>query len=109
MNPEEKQAQKEKIQAEITVMRGEIDALEESTQPIAPDVSLGRLTRMDAIASKGVNEAALNDARLKLARLQEALEKLEGEAYGICVSCGEPIAPARLEFMPEAKTCVQCA
>lgn len=109
MNADEKRAQKEKIEDEIAVVKREIAALEENTRPIAPDVSLGRLTRMDAIASKGVNEAALNDARGKLQKLEQALEKLDGAGYGICVGCGQPIPPARLEFMPEATTCVNCA
>jgi len=41
-------------------------------------------------------------------RLAEALERLRGGMYGTCEECGEPIAPARLQAMPEATTCVRC-
>ncbi len=41
-------------------------------------------------------------------RLAEALERLEKGTYGICEECGEPIAPARLQAMPEVTTCVRC-
>jgi RNA polymerase-binding transcription factor DksA len=41
-------------------------------------------------------------------RLAEALELLETGEYGVCEECGEDIAPARLEWLPEARTCVGC-
>jgi DnaK suppressor protein len=44
-----------------------------------------------------------------LARTERALTKLDEETYGICDGCGEPIAAARLEAMPDSVLCVQCA
>ena len=41
-------------------------------------------------------------------RLAEALERLRKGTYGVCEECGEPIAPARLEALPEVTTCVRC-
>lgn len=41
-------------------------------------------------------------------RLSEALDRLNEGEYGICVECGERIAPARLRAMPEVTTCVRC-
>lgn len=41
-------------------------------------------------------------------RLAEALKRLREGAYGICEECGEPIAPARLQAMPEVTTCIRC-
>jgi RNA polymerase-binding transcription factor DksA len=41
-------------------------------------------------------------------KLAEALERLRGGEYGLCVECGETIAPARLRVMPEVTTCVRC-
>ncbi|MCR9142097.1 MAG: TraR/DksA C4-type zinc finger protein [bacterium] len=100
---------KSKIQADLEALRSDIAGLEESTQPIAPDVSLGRLTRMDAIQNKSVNEAALSESLVKLEKLKSALTKLDETNFGVCESCGEAIAPARLEYMPETTTCVNCA
>jgi len=94
---------------EIENIKNEISALEENTRPIAPAVSLGRLTRMDAIANKGVNEAALNDAQVRLQKLEVALQKLSDNSYGICSKCGAAIPTARLELIPESTTCVNCA
>ncbi|MGW5187829.1 TraR/DksA family transcriptional regulator [Kribbella sp. NPDC004138] len=29
--------------------------------------------------------------------------------YGTCEQCGQPIAPARLQARPAARTCITCA
>jgi DnaK suppressor protein len=42
-------------------------------------------------------------------RVNRALEKLEEGTYGICDSCGKPIAPARLKAVPESVLCIECA
>ncbi len=44
----------------------------------------------------------------QLAQVEEALHRLENGEYGICSNCGQPIAPERLEIMPEATLCVRC-
>src|SRR5438128_11857113 len=41
-------------------------------------------------------------------RIAAALERLDEGEYGVCVECGENIAPARLRVMPEVTTCVRC-
>ena len=44
-----------------------------------------------------------------VARTERALAKLDEGTYGICDSCGAPIAPARLQAMPDVALCVTCA
>jgi DnaK suppressor protein len=41
-------------------------------------------------------------------RIAAALERLDAGEYGLCVECGESIAPARLQALPEVTTCVRC-
>lgn len=31
------------------------------------------------------------------------------QSDGVCVTCGEPIAPARLRALPTARQCITCA
>jgi DnaK suppressor protein len=40
--------------------------------------------------------------------LNRALRRLDNEMYGICESCGNPIAPKRLLARPEAVLCLDC-
>lgn len=51
-------------------------------------------------------EAHLNGM---LGLVNAALERFENGTYGICENCHQPISPERLEALPYATTCVQCA
>ena len=46
--------------------------------------------------------------RAHLAEVEHALHKFEEGTYGLCDSCGQPIAPDRLEALPQASLCVEC-
>jgi RNA polymerase-binding protein DksA len=43
-----------------------------------------------------------------LLEINEALRRLYRGEYGVCESCGQPIARARLEAMPHARLCLTC-
>jgi DnaK suppressor protein len=49
-----------------------------------------------------------NRIRQELAGIEHALQKFEEGTYGLCDSCGKPIAPERLEALPQASLCVDC-
>lgn len=44
-----------------------------------------------------------------LAETDDALRKFDEGKYGLCESCGGQIAEARLEAMPAARLCIDCA
>jgi len=46
--------------------------------------------------------------RNHLAEVGHALRKFEEGTYGLCDSCGQPIARDRLEALPQASLCVNC-
>jgi DnaK suppressor protein len=51
----------------------------------------------------------LGDRDRKLAaKIEAALERLEKGTYGVCESCGKPIAPARLRARPVTTLCFDC-
>ena len=107
------EAEKEKlagqIREKIETVKEDIVSYAELTQPVAPDDAIGRLTRMDAIGNKSINEAALREARNTLAKLERALKMIEQPGFGLCRECEEPIPLARLTIMPESDMCVDCA
>jgi len=82
--------------------------LADATQPIEPSVALGRLTRMEAIGEKSVNEAMHGQVKQRLERLYNALDRIEKETYGICVRCKKEMPYGRLEAVPESLVCVPC-
>ena len=60
-------------------------------------------------AERGEAEALANTLRDTLEEVEHALGKLDGGSYGQCEGCGKDIAPARLEAMPAARYCIDCA
>ncbi|MCB1764178.1 MAG: TraR/DksA family transcriptional regulator [Gammaproteobacteria bacterium] len=53
---------------------------------------------------------ALGEAgRLELSQINRTLERIDSDEYGICAECGEPIAEARLEVLPNSEYCISCA
>ena len=100
---------KKAIYNEISKTQKSIEDLDKQNKPIAPDVSLGRLTRMDAINNKSVIEASIRQAKLRLNSLNNALTKIDSEDFGFCIGCGEKIPIARFLIRPESVYCVKCA
>ena len=60
-------------------------------------------------AERGEAEALAHTLRETLSEVEHALGKLEDGSYGVCESCGQPIAAPRLEAMPAARLCIDCA
>ena len=60
-------------------------------------------------AERGEAETLALQLRDALAEVEHALDKMAEGTYGQCESCGEPIAQARLEAKPAARTCINCA
>lgn len=90
-------------------VKEEIKRLEEITKPISPDNAIGRLSRMEAIGEKSVNDAALRNAKMRVTKLNQALKRIADEEYGDCLECGEEISIKRLKTIPEATLCIKCA
>ncbi len=100
---------KEVISKKIKQVEERIQELEELTRPEAPDVAIGRVSRMDAINNRSINEAALRQAREKLHRLQHAFEKIDDPSFGVCSRCGGLIPTGRILIMPESTRCMRCS
>jgi len=55
-------------------------------------------------------DLALRDrSEQQLALVESALERIRHGTFGKCVRCGEPIAADRLEALPWAEHCIECA
>jgi DnaK suppressor protein len=54
-------------------------------------------------------DALVQQARLHLAEIAAAEERLQAGTYGTCERCGGPIGDERLAARPSARTCIRCA
>ena len=100
---------KQKFLQEIEKTEALIEEYRELTKPIAPDVAIGRVSRMDAINNKSINDAALRKAEEKLRKLKFAMSKVGSPQFGICGKCGTSIPVGRILIKPESMYCVNCA
>ncbi|MEX2572939.1 MAG: TraR/DksA C4-type zinc finger protein [Balneolaceae bacterium] len=109
MNESEKQRILEIIRQQLRDIAEEIGELKELTKPVEPDKSIGRLSRMDAINNKTINDSALREKKKLKQRLEKALERSGNKGFGDCMMCGKPIALGRLEYLPHTTRCIVCA
>lgn len=109
MYKQEKQVIKEKIENDIVQLTTQISTLEEKVKPISPDCGLGRLTRLEAMGEQDVNNKILDESRLRLIRLNNALQRINKPMFGICIECEESIGLGRMSVRPESVRCVNCA
>lgn len=80
-----------------------------SARPVELDQpAVGRVSRIDAIQQQKMLEANRHAQRSQLQLVQSALRRLEDDAYGECLACGESIAFARLKARPETPFCLEC-
>lgn len=109
MNDQNKQDLKNKIIQLIKKSEKDLIEIRKMTQPVVPENSLGRISRMDAINNKSVMELAQRNKEAKLSKLQMALSKIDDPDFGKCSNCGNGIQPRRLMFLPESTKCIHCA
>lgn len=100
---------KHKILDEILKTETTINEYKEMTKPVAPDVAIGRISRMDAINNNSVAAAALLQAEIKLKNLNRVLSTVGTKDFGICIKCHKPIPVGRILIRPESLLCVNCA
>ena len=109
MNKQERKKTKEAIKNSIKETKKDISILKELTKPISPENAIGRVSRMDAINNKSVNEAALRSAIKKLTLLESAFQKINHKDFGLCVRCKNEIPIQRILLIPQSNRCVHCA
>lgn len=109
MEADDQQKFRSIIEARLSEIATELTAMEQSTETIAPDVSIGRLSRLDSMQHQQMALAGKHRLEEERSRLVAAEFRIEEGTYGICRLCGEDIAIERLEYQPDAVTCVPCA
>ncbi len=105
---------REAARARLTARRDELNKLssisaEDRNAVELDQQSVGRLSRMDAMQRQAMAQAQERARAVELARLEQAMRRLEDGEYGWCATCGDQIAAARLEVDPAAAVCVECA
>ncbi len=96
------------INERIAELRGQLAENDPVGDPVSPDSSIGRLSRVDAMQQQEMRLALVRQRKDELARLESALKLIDAGKYGECNGCGEDIPEKRLEAVPDAQMCVPC-
>jgi len=66
---------------------------------------------LDAVSEERARELDMlltDREKQKLKQIDDALDRIEENLYGLCEECGVKIPKARLKVVPFAKYCVEC-
>lgn len=97
------------IEEKIKDLTLEIDELRQIAKPIEPENAIGRISRMDAINNKSINDRMLRNSLQKLKNLKTGLNRLDNIDFGVCIQCKREININRLLLIPETLKCVKCS
>lgn len=79
--------------------------LRREQEPLSADFSEQAVQRENDEVLQGIGDAAHDELRL----IDRALRRLDSGDYFDCARCGAPIGEARLEAIPYADLCSDCA
>lgn len=104
--------QKGQLQNKLLVLKDELEMLlkqsSASSQIVALDQPIGRLSRMDALQQQAMAVANRAGHQQRLVLIKAALLAFRQQRYGECRRCEEPIDYARLQVRPESPFCLEC-
>lgn len=78
-----------------------------ATGETAPDIG----DILDSVSEERTRELDMiltDREKQKLKQIDDALDRIEENTYGLCEECGVKIPRARLKVVPFAKYCVEC-
>lgn len=106
------QAKLESLKSKLLAEQQRLNGLLERTgkhlhrdEPVSADFA----EQAVEVSNDEVVEHLDEDARIELQQISAALKRIDDGRYGVCVSCDENINEQRLEAVPFASECIDCA
>ncbi len=97
---------KQQIETRLKELNGRLRSVEDALDVAAdPDLEDQAIELQDDEVLEGLGRAGEREIQL----LGRALVRIENGTYGICKACGEQISAARLDAVPYAVLCRDCA
>lgn len=105
---------KEKLEAELAVVTTELKGIgaklsDETGDWVAVPEKLETAADPNVVADVAEDwtqkDAVLSELEVRYRNIKRALEKIEGDTYGVCEISGERIEEDRLAANPAARTC----
>ncbi len=94
------------LELKLSELLGRSQVIEDDLRnPLEADSSEQAIDLADDESLAGVDEVL----RREIHEIRLALVRIEDGSYGTCMECGGPIRPERLEALPTATKCINCA
>lgn len=103
MDIDDRKIQIETRIAELTTHMKRIS--DDLDQPLSADLEDQAIDLEDDEVLERLGQANSQEVRL----LKDALTRIADGSYGVCAQCGEDISDARLDVVPHAMICRNCA
>lgn len=100
-------ALREDLESQRQSLRRELEELGYGHEGLAYDSNFADSSQVTA--ERGETEALAARLIANLQDVEVALNKMSSGTYGECEACHGEISPARLEAMPAARHCIDCA
>jgi RNA polymerase-binding protein DksA len=101
--------ERERVQKAIANLRDDHPgSLDEEVEEIAATSDNHLAETASATLDREIDYTLEENSGHVLAELDAALKRLDDGTYGVCTSCGQEIAPERLEAYPWASLCIDC-
>ncbi len=100
------ETRKAQLEARLAELQQRLVRIEgELEQPASDNFSEQAVEREDEEVLEDLGAAGLQEIR----RIEAALDRIHQGTYGICANCGDPIGEERLDVVPAAPLCRDCA
>jgi DnaK suppressor protein len=106
MDDKDREATRQRIETELAET---IDELQRLNKKLQVEVEYGLGEGDPIIYEREMNMALRRRTTRKVNSLEEALRRFEEGTYGTCERCGREISVQRLEALPHARLCIDCA
>jgi RNA polymerase-binding transcription factor DksA len=85
------------------------DRLERVTANVRRGYDADSEERAQQCENNEVVDALGNDARTEIARISAAIRRIDAGQYGVCRECELEIDKTRIDALPYAEFCIECA
>jgi DnaK suppressor protein len=102
------ETERERVSAALENLRNENPgSVEEETGDETQDQHLGDTAT--AMHDRELDYTLTDNETQLLDAIDAALGRIDDGTYGVCTNCGRPIGEERLEALPWAELCIDCA
>ena len=96
------------VTEQLAEVQASLELATDDAKPVDLGLSIGRLSRVDALQQQHMAVARRRDLETRRSQLRAALARIEAGSFGECLSCEEPIGLGRLRARPESTLCRDC-